>query len=243
MSATTKTLNTAELLELILLELDMHTLLHCQRVSKFWQSSVELSQKLQRQLWLLPDDSNQAEERDEAQINPLIVRYHKSLGINSISARYDKDTGKAYALPAPYTLDNGYSGTGSLLYLAWRCKRDPRYNQQPLKSGSWQQMMLIRAHLKVPCASDWSFHTVGTSWVSPGIFVKVDSDGLTWEHIETRDGGVTASFEDRWWRGRSILISRDQVVTMGQLEVQMLGPMYYLTKGNERERRSGTRSS
>ncbi|KAK4619531.1 hypothetical protein CLAFUW4_11691 [Fulvia fulva] len=57
MTAVHDTLHTAELLEMILINVDMHTLLLAQRVSRYWSESIEGSMKLQKKLFLIPATS------------------------------------------------------------------------------------------------------------------------------------------------------------------------------------------
>ena len=162
MSATGRTLGTTELLELILRELDMHTLLHCQRVSRFWSSSVKTSPTLQRTLWLLPDD-RELEDLDDDQndgvpshINPLIMKYHKRIGIFSIDADLDviirpnPDLNEDLDLRMNFTNDQ----IGTCDYV-----RFERARLDPHATGSWQQMIFARARR----VTYLDFHAVGTS--------------------------------------------------------------------------------
>ncbi|EME77237.1 uncharacterized protein MYCFIDRAFT_212669 [Pseudocercospora fijiensis CIRAD86] len=57
MAATTAALDTAELLELILLNLDTRTLLLSQRVDRRWHHTIRNSKSLQKKLFLLPTNS------------------------------------------------------------------------------------------------------------------------------------------------------------------------------------------
>ena len=162
MSATARTLGTAELLELILRGLDMHTLLHCQRVSRFWSSSVKTSPTLQRKLWLLPDNRElkdlDGDHHDgvPSHINPLIMKYCKRIGIFSIDAdlevfiRRNPDLDENSDPRATFTGDQ--IGTCDYVHCE-RARLDPH------ATGSWQQMIFALARRVI----EWDFHAVGIS--------------------------------------------------------------------------------
>lgn len=73
--ATDRTLGTTELLERILLQLDMRTLLvSAMRVSRAWNSLITTSPPLQRALFLLPEGRGDASISDTV-FNPLLARH------------------------------------------------------------------------------------------------------------------------------------------------------------------------
>ncbi|PWI64733.1 hypothetical protein PCL_08598 [Purpureocillium lilacinum] len=73
--ATDRTLGTTELLERILLQLDMRTLLvSAMRVSRAWNSLITTSPPLQRVLFLLPEGRGDASISDTV-FNPLLARH------------------------------------------------------------------------------------------------------------------------------------------------------------------------
>lgn len=175
---------------MILLKIDMHTLLHCQRVNTFWQSSVKLSRSLQQKLWFLPDNYGPEEDYDHAQINPLIWKYYTRLRIESIGAAY-AENGNRYAFRVPYKLNTGYWGFGDFISLQWN-------GNCPPSPGSWQRMVIVRAHTDV--APSNSFYAIGQTnamRVNPGIFVRT-------------------VFYDRVIRS-GLLLGGDKVITMGEV--------------------------
>lgn len=202
MASTTITqeiLNIAEILELILLGLDMQTLLHCQRVSIFWESSIMSSKALQRKLWLLPNDDHEG-QHNLAQINPLILKYRKRLGISGIRGQSIDDTEDVYAFKVPYVLDHGYRDHGDLLYLQSGKSPSP---------GSWQQMIVMASSSK---AVAYSFCTVGLTnimWISCGIFVHIED---CWGNDYGRRSSRSA-----------VLSSGDRVITTGEVMRKKFG--------------------
>ncbi|KNG82004.1 hypothetical protein ANOM_009216 [Aspergillus nomiae NRRL 13137] len=72
-NSTTKALSLWEILHPILINLDMRTLLHAQRVCRLWHHITTKSRSLQKALFFLPVEERQATASDErrSQINPL----------------------------------------------------------------------------------------------------------------------------------------------------------------------------
>ncbi|GAB1196716.1 hypothetical protein APSETT444_005991 [Aspergillus pseudonomiae] len=73
-NSTTEALSLWEILHPILINLDMRTLLHAQRVCRLWHHIISKSRSLQQALFFLPVEERQATTSDErrSQINPLL---------------------------------------------------------------------------------------------------------------------------------------------------------------------------
>ncbi|KAB8221957.1 hypothetical protein BDV33DRAFT_229847 [Aspergillus novoparasiticus] len=74
LGSTTKALSLREILHPILLNLDMRTLLHAQRVCRVWHHIITRSRSLQQALFFLPVEEHQGTGPDKrpGQINPLL---------------------------------------------------------------------------------------------------------------------------------------------------------------------------
>lgn len=82
---------TPELLELILLNLDMRTVLRVQTVSASFHSTIHTSPKLRRKLWLsprttgpTPSSDREADQKAPRMLNPLILDHKRQIRIKDL---------------------------------------------------------------------------------------------------------------------------------------------------------------
>ncbi|KAI7261125.1 hypothetical protein KC345_g9886 [Hortaea werneckii] len=131
-SAAEKTFHVPELLETILLNVDMQTLLLAQRTSHAFHATINTSPRLLRKLWILPHrvdqtgSDNPSASRAQARLNPLLVHNYRRLGFKTLLLWKGTDKDQ------PLVIDFHYRS---------------RETVEEIPSGSWERMILLQPHL------------------------------------------------------------------------------------------------
>ena len=121
-----------ELLETLLLNLDMRTLLHTQRVSRQFKATITGSLKLQRALWFLPDPNIFANDKFQVVGNPMIMEQDES---NFPWATFDVNSCLRRIIPVLW-LDTQYGVNFNEVWIV-----PPATTARP---GSWRSMLLAQ---------------------------------------------------------------------------------------------------
>ncbi|KAF2162763.1 hypothetical protein M409DRAFT_58157 [Zasmidium cellare ATCC 36951] len=147
MSAVTHVLNTVELLEAILLEADMKTVLLAQRVSTSWKATIGDSIMLQEKLWFRPtavrdksQDTNSMPGQEESQNDPFLLNpllFPAAYGLSYTSCQHFEFSQNGHVLCRVLVYSSG--------------KFWVRFYDDNIKNllppGSWQRM-LVANHMQ-----------------------------------------------------------------------------------------------
>ncbi|KAI6853000.1 hypothetical protein KC364_g416 [Hortaea werneckii] len=128
-----KTFHIPELLEMILINVDMQTLLLAQRTTRTFHATINTSPRLLRKLWILPHKVDQTgsvvderHSRSNARLNPLLVHNSRRLGFKTLLLW--KGTDKTQ----PLLIDFHYRSLETV---------------EKIPSGSWERMIIMQPHL------------------------------------------------------------------------------------------------
>ncbi|KAI7676538.1 hypothetical protein KC322_g15376 [Hortaea werneckii] len=127
-----KVINIPELLEMILMNVDMQTVLLAQRTARAFHATINTSPRLLRKLWILPhklDQTGSVDERQSrahARLNPLLVHNSRRLGFKTLLLW--KGTDKTQ----PLLIDFHYRSLESV---------------ESIPSGSWERMLIMQPHV------------------------------------------------------------------------------------------------
>ncbi|EME41970.1 hypothetical protein DOTSEDRAFT_54458 [Dothistroma septosporum NZE10] len=145
MSAASQVLGTVELLECVLAELDMQTLLHSQRVNCTFRNTIQKSSRLRQRLWLEPGDGAYfLDERliDLAKyprVNPLLdAPQVLDIAMFSVDVRCISYGGLRHE-PSNISMNGG---TGPVVNIS---ARGTSLGDQP-EIASWRDMLVVSQH-------------------------------------------------------------------------------------------------
>ncbi|KAI6867885.1 hypothetical protein KC323_g3333 [Hortaea werneckii] len=127
-----KVIHIPELLEMILMNVDMQTVLLAQRTTRAFHATINTSPRLLRKLWILPhkvDQTGSVDERQSrahARLNPLLIHNSRRLGFKTLLLW--KGTDKTQ----PLLIDFHYRSLETV---------------EKIPSGSWERMLIMQPHV------------------------------------------------------------------------------------------------
>ena len=179
LDAGTRLTTTFELLEQILMQLPIETVLFAQRVSQCFRSTIKNSRALQQKLFLAPVSAGHT--NDEPQLNPLLTKrsvvsrlplFLRSIGHPSFIT-YRGSKRESPLKTDVLTIDRNSVDPGYQVY--WQLRQSSRHTNGSqaaivLGSGSWRDMYLTQP----PCMArvvlaDLHWYRTGFVTISTGV--------------------------------------------------------------------------